>query len=77
MGSRTLVSLLVMIFIGAPVHANICRVANDGQDSNNGSTWALATTLQSALANGAGKACDETWVKRDVYKPDLSCFLVA
>ena len=46
--------------------AAVCRVATDGLAANDGSTWALATTLLSALGNAN---CDEIWVKAGVYKP--------
>ena len=71
MNSRIGVSLfLVASVAGMKVaSADICRVATDGLTASNGSSWGLATTLQSALANAGGKACDEIWVKRGVYRP--------
>ena len=50
----------------------ICRVAADGVAANDGSSWAQATTLQDALANGNGKLCDEIWVKGGLYTPTES-----
>src|SRR5690606_1627690 len=46
----------------------VCRVTTAGSDSNNGSTWAQATTLPAALANSS---CSEIWVAEGVYKPTV------
>lgn len=47
-------------------HAATCRVAASGASGNDGSSWALATTLPSALA---APACSEIWVAEGAYKP--------
>lgn len=71
MNSRIGVSLFfwVLVAYGSGACASVCRVAAGGLDANNGSSWALSTTLHSALANGNGKSCDEIWVKGGVYRP--------
>lgn len=71
MNSRIGVSLfsLVLVAYGSGARASVCRVAVGGLDVSNGSSWALSTTLHSALANGNGKSCDEIWVKGGVYRP--------
>lgn len=53
---------------GAFGHAQaaVCRVAVDGAGGNDGSSWAQATGLPSALGN---PACSEIWVAAGVYKP--------
>jgi len=71
MNSRIGVSLFfwALVAYGSGARASICRVAADGLVASDGSSWALSTTLHSALANGNGKSCDEIWVKRGVYLP--------
>ena len=61
--------LVLLLSVSPSTWAAVCRVSADGTAGNDGSTWGLATTLQSALANGNGKSCAEIWVKGGVYKP--------
>lgn len=63
-----LISLVVLLAMPL-ARANVCRVNPDGVASDDGSTWALATTLQEALTGGNGKTCTEIWVAAGVYKP--------
>lgn len=44
----------------------VCRATTVGSSSNNGSVWAQAMPLQTALGN---LACGEIWVAEGVYKP--------
>jgi len=71
MNSRIGVSVFfwALVACGPCARASICRVASDGLGARDGSSWALSTTLHSALANANGKSCDEIWVKRGVYRP--------
>lgn len=53
---------------GAFGHAQaaVCRVAVGGAGGNDGSSWAQATDLPSALAD---PACNEVWVAEGAYRP--------
>jgi hypothetical protein len=53
---------------GAFGHAQaaVCRVAVGGAGGNDGSSWAQATDLPSALAD---PACSEVWVAAGAYRP--------
>lgn len=46
----------------------ICRVAPDGNASNDGASWSNPMTLQKALDDD-DPACDQVWVKKGVYTP--------
>lgn len=48
------------------VQAAVCRVTAGGEAGNDGSSWALATDLPSALGE---PACSEVWVAAGEYKP--------
>lgn len=50
----------------AQAGGNVCRVETTGADGNDGSSWAQAMDLQSALGSAA---CLEIWVAEGVYKP--------
>ena len=54
-------SAMALLLSGALAQATIYRVKTDGNDANNGSTWALAKrTVGNALA--AATAGDQVWV---------------
>lgn len=64
--------MLALLFLGVaglvalPASAAVCRVKADGATAADGSSWAQATNLQSALGSAA---CSEIWVAAGVYKP--------
>ena len=63
---------LVALLIGlacTPSWAAICRVSATGSDFNNGSSWAVPTSLKQALITGT---CTEIWVAKGVHKPTAS-----
>lgn len=64
----------LLVSAAAWTQAATCRVATTGAAANGGSTWALATTLQSALANAN---CGEIWIKAGVYRPTVPANLAA
>jgi hypothetical protein len=57
---------LVLLSGAASAQAVTCRVAISGAGGNDGSSWAQATNLASALASSS---CSEIWVAEGVYKP--------
>ncbi|HVH34426.1 MAG TPA: choice-of-anchor Q domain-containing protein [Tahibacter sp.] len=59
---------LALLAVGASAQAATCRVATNGTAGNNGSTWAQAKNLISALAS---PSCSEIWVAEGVYKPAI------
>ncbi len=71
MKCRIATGALLMLLAWPNAWANICRVtpAPAGAAVNDGGTWANATTLVDALANGNGKNCTEIWVAAGVYVP--------
>jgi predicted outer membrane repeat protein len=62
--------LLPMMLVCAPAWAGICRVTAGGIGSNDGSSWAVPTSLTQALS--VPGACTEVWVKKGLYKPTTS-----
>ncbi len=63
---------IALLFLGvagcvaSPAYAEVCRVKADGATAADGSSWAQATSLQSALGR---TACTELWVAAGAYKP--------
>lgn len=57
---------IALLAVGASAQAATCRVTPGGVASNDGSSWALAKDLPSALASSS---CGEIWVAEGVYKP--------
>lgn len=52
---------------------NIFRVSTSGNDSNNGSTWALAKlTVQAAIDAAAGTGSGEVWVAVGTYNQQIT-----
>lgn len=56
----------VLLAFGATLQAATCRVTTSGVAGNDGSSWAQAKSLSSALAS---PSCSEIWVAAGVYKP--------
>ena len=56
----------LLLTAGASANAAVCRVSSTGSEAGDGSTWAAATLLQTALAR---PGCDEIWVRQGPYKP--------
>ncbi|MEZ5465530.1 MAG: choice-of-anchor Q domain-containing protein [Lysobacteraceae bacterium] len=56
--------VLLLGLFALTAQAQVCRVTESG--SGDGSSWALATDLQSALGNAA---CEEIWVAAGFYTP--------
>lgn len=69
---RTGVNAGIALFFGlafaGPANAARCYVKADASSGNAGTSWTMATTLQSALADNA---CSEIWVAAGVYKPSV------
>ena len=63
---RHLLLPLLLACAASGAQAAICRAAPTASGTANGSTWADAMTLQSALAN---TGCDEIWLQQGLYKP--------
>jgi predicted outer membrane repeat protein len=59
--------VLPLLLVSAPAWAGICRVTTGGSGFNDGSSWAVPTTLTQALS--ASGVCTEVWVKKGLYKP--------
>ncbi|NLB15173.1 MAG: hypothetical protein GX826_14370, partial [Gammaproteobacteria bacterium] len=57
-------SPLMLLGLAGTAQATPCHVAPDG--SGNGSAWATAMALHTALAD---TSCTEIWVRKGVYKP--------
>ena len=57
-------SPLMLLGLAGTAQATVCHVTPDG--SGNGSSWATAMSLQTALAD---TSCTEIWVRKGVYKP--------
>lgn len=57
-------SPLLLLGLTGAAQATVCHVTPDG--NGNGSSWATAMALQTALAD---TDCDEIWVRKGVYKP--------
>ncbi len=67
---RTLAFLVILAWVvsaAGAAHAAVCRVTNAG--TGDGSTWATAAPLQSALADAN---CDEIWASQGTYLPTLT-----
>lgn len=65
--TRTVAAVgFMLLTAGASANAAICRVSSTGTEAGDGSTWAAATLLQTALAK---PGCDEIWVRQGTYKP--------
>ncbi len=63
---RHLLLPLLLACAASGAQAAICRAAPTAGGAANGTTWADAMTLQSALAN---TGCDEIWLRQGLYKP--------
>ena len=63
---RSLTFVLLAACTAASAQAAICRAAPSASGAKNGTTWADAMTLLSALANSD---CDEIWLQQGLYKP--------
>ena len=69
---RIVANFILLILLAAtflPLSAQtIRRVTTDGDTAADGSTWALAMTLKTALA--ASDSLDQVWIKAGTYTPD-------
>jgi predicted outer membrane repeat protein len=63
-------AVLSLVAVCLPAWAGICRVTTAGDIFNDGSSWAVPTSLTQALF--AVNVCSEIWVAKGVYKPGTS-----
>lgn len=67
-GFLGMIAMASLLAIAGPALAARCHVNSGAPASHSGTTWATATTLQTALAT---PACTEIWVAAGVYKPSV------
>lgn len=64
--ARPLLCAAALLALATGAQAATCRVSPTGAAANDGSTWALATTLREAIDR---HTCNEIWVQRGSYTP--------